>query len=1014
MRPTKHNPERASGAETVRTPGRRSAAAVRRPLARALVCAALLLGRVPFAHAAIAYVANSVSNLVSSETAAVTITAPAGLVTGEVMIAFLSQNTNLLPPVISAPSGWTQVIEKDDGSSIGAVVYYRVATAADVGGITQYTWSFAQAERSAGLILAFSGVSSSTPVVVSAGQTTAGSGTYTAPSVTPGITNTMGIALYAADNGNGGVNSPAGTTQAFVGGTGSGPNGLVIGAFYEALSGSGATGQFQSSANTSANNLGITLALQPGGPAAPDHYALSYPNGSSAVNCQAQPVTITAHTSAHVALATTNTIAVSTSTGHGDWSLTTGGGVFIAGASNSGLATYAYVGGDTGAVVLSLKDTYPETVTIHVTDGIASETSGSATASEHQTLTFAPSGFRITNGSNVATIIGTRVAGLSSAAGSGAQALALQAIRTDTNTGACTAVFASGQTVNVSLAYQCNNPAACVAGQTFGVTNNGVTTNIAANPNTGVTTWTSVPLKFSTANAEAPIAVTYSDVGQVTLSERYNIPLGSGAGSGNTMNGSSQFVVQPYNFVISGIQCTTYAAGSCNTGLGSPGNNPAAATAGGTVFLPAGSSFTATVTAINALGAATPNFGQETPAQGVTLTPSLVLPAGGHNPPLTNPSAFGAFSAGSATGTSFSWPEAGSITLTPSVKGGSYLGSGNVTGTATGNVGRFIPASFGTALNTPAFGTGCSAGSFTWIGQPFTYTVAPVLTATALAADGVTTTQNYTGALFKLTNSTLTGRTYTASGAGTTLNTSGLPATTADPVIVDVGGGAPTAPGAGTATLTFSAGTGLYFNHTSPVVPFNANIALSINVIDLDGVAAANPVTFGSGSGIAFSAGASQYYGRLAVRDTVGSELLDLPVAMVTQYYLSGTQGFTTNTADQCTTAPQLAMSGFQGSLTAGNTCVRDSGSPGASGLGCAAAAPAGNRYLTSASGGGFNLILAAPGQGHSGSATLQATAPAWLQYPWNASAGASNPTGLVTFGVFPGPASRIYQREVY
>jgi hypothetical protein len=35
--------------------------------------------------------------------------------------------------------------------------------------------------------------------------------------------------------------------------------------------------------------------------------------------------------------------------------------------------------------------------------------------------------------------------------------------------------------------------------------------------------------------------------------------------------------------------------------------------------------------------------------------------------------------------------------------------------------------------------------------------------------------------------------------------------------------------------------------------------------------------------------------------------------------------------------------------------------------------------------------------------------------YLWNTSSGVStSPTGLATFGIFPGPTSRIYQREVY
>jgi len=748
--------------------------------------------------------------------------------------------------------------------------------------------------------------------------------------------------------------------------------------------------------------VGSVVITTKGGP---DHYAVS--NAGNAVNCAPTPVTITAHTSAHAAFATTNTIALSTSTAHGDWTLTSGAGTFTAGASNSGSASYTYALADNGAATFALRDTYPETVTINVSDGVATATSGSATAAEDAPITFAPSGFITTNGANVATAIGTQVAGVTSS-----QSLALQAVRTDTKTGACTSVFASGTTVSIGLALQCNNPSTCVAGQSFTVTNNGTSSAIALNPASGVSSYTNVPLKFSTANAEAPIAIKYSDVGQVTLLARYNIPLQSGSGSGNLMTGSSEFVVQPYTLVLSNIHCTSMSAGSCASGLASPGNNPGATSASGAAFIPAGAAFSATVTSQNANGAATPNFGQETSPASVTLTPTLVAPAGGDDPALGtggSGSGFGAYSGGAATGTGFSWPEVGIITLTPGIA--SYLGSGAVTGTTSGDIGRFIPASFAVALNTPVFGTACSAGSFSYLGQPLTFTVAPVATVTAQTTGGLTT-KNYTGAFMKLSNATLTGRTYTPTPASPALNLTGLPATGADPTIADLGATQPAL--AGEATLTFSAGSGVSYVRGSAIAPFSANIALTINVIDADGVvplgALTNPITFGAGSGIAFSTGATQYYGRLVLRDSVGSELLNLPLPLTAQYYASTALGFTTNTADSCTSAPALAFGNYQLNLKSGATCVLDAGSPGLSGQGCAAPAAAGARYQN-AVGGNFNLTLAAPGAGNNGSLTVTASAPSWLQYGWSSG---SNPSGIGTFGQFPAPASRVYQREVY
>jgi MSHA biogenesis protein MshQ len=150
-----------------------------------------------------------------------------------------------------------------------------------------------------------------------------------------------------------------------------------------------------------------------------------------------------------------------------------------------------------------------------------------------------------------------------------------------------------------------------------------------------------------------------------------------------------------------------------------------------------------------------------------------------------------------------------------------------------------------------------------------------------------------------------------------------------------------------------------------------------------------------------------QYYGRLNLANALGSELLDLPMSLSTQYYYNSTQGFIANLSDSCTAAPAIAFS------PVGGTCVRDTGNPGISGVGCAAAAS--NHYASVASSGGFNLILAGPGSGKAGAVTVTATAPAWLQYLWSTSSGTnSSPSALATFGVFPGPASRIYQREVY
>ena len=217
------------------------------------------------------------------------------------------------------------------------------------------------------------------------------------------------------------------------------------------------------------------------GIAGPNHYAVSA--AGSAVNC-APTASPSPRTTARIRRSPPSTPSrLSTSTGHGDWTLATGGGTFTAGSSNSGRATYTYSSADAGVAVFNLRDTYPETVTIgvigrHGDRDLRHRDSPPRTAP----ITFAPSGFITTNGANVATAIGTQIAGKTFDPKPGAAGRAHRHQH-----GRLHHVFASGTTANISLAYQCNNPTACIAGQTLAITNNAVTTTIASNPNSGVT-----------------------------------------------------------------------------------------------------------------------------------------------------------------------------------------------------------------------------------------------------------------------------------------------------------------------------------------------------------------------------------------------------------------------------------------------------------------------------------------------------------------------------------------------
>lgn len=704
-----------------------------------------------------------------------------------------------------------------------------------------------------------------------------------------------------------------------------------------------------------------------------NHFAISH--SGTGVNCQAEAVTITAHDGSHnaVTLSAATTITLTTSTGLGDWTLTTGLGTLTNGTANDGSATYQF--GNESSVVLALKHTTPAPspgVSINVTDGTITETSGIATGAEDAGLIFAPSGFRFTDGTNPVTI-GTQISGKESNVAPGAQNLYLQAIDTDTNTGACVGVFPGGSSVNVEMASQCSNPTTCVAGKQVSITNNATTTAIASNPNTGVSSYTSVPLLFG-ASSQALLSFNYPDAGSISLHARYNIPLaGGGASSDNMLGSSAAFVVRPFGFRISGPS-------SGQTGASS------------TVFTTAGTSFNTTLTAVvwesaddadndgvpdsqSALSAnaATPNFGQETTAATATLSHALAEPAGGAPGSLTGSTSFTGFTSGAKT-QSVIFSEVGIIDLLATTT--NYLGSGQIINAGANGltgVGRFIPHHFDVTKID-----GCTGGAtFTYAGQPFTVTV----TAKNAAGGATDITTNYDGTLGF-------SKAVTISNAGTTTNFANNNITAAN----------------------FASGLRNQTNvtYTYPVASKEtATATLTLRAIEDAG-----------GDGVS-SAGYTEdsaeiRSGRLRIFNAYGSELADLPVPMRVEYY--STDGWVANTNDTCSLLTLSALSNFQNNLNAGETCVQDTGNPGVSGQGCAVAGPIPERFTSTPVSGGYNLYLKAPGTANDGSVDVgtDLSAKTWLRYDWDGDSTEDDPTGRATFGLYRGSPRHIYQRERY
>ncbi|MDD5296313.1 MAG: hypothetical protein PHU46_05310 [Rhodocyclaceae bacterium] len=396
----------------------------------------------------------------------------------------------------------------------------------------------------------------------------------------------------------------------------------------------------------------------------------------------------------------------------------------------------------------------------------------------------------------------------------------------------------------------------------------------------------------------------------------------------------------------------------------------------GTPFHKAGRPFSVTVSGYNSAGVLTGNYNGSPIAASLTALSPATLPgtflpgsfSGSGGTVLSSTASYndvGSFSV-QFQDTAFASVDAGD---TAASCAGYYVCSGTVT------IGRFVPDHFvaSGASATPA------CGGFTYFGQDGLGTS---FTLTAQDANN-NTTLNYAGTLARLDLTSYARLGFTATGV---------------PTGVTWGSGATAPSGTWSGGIATNVGANhLFVRPTSAIT--NANIALFAAPSDLDGVTVASATALGSTTEFR--------YGRVHMMNTYGSELLDLPVSLKSEYW-NGT-GWVFNGSDNCTgTTISIAAAG-KSDITA-KTCVQDG--LGASGRACTGTPPAAKQFKeagVSGFAGDFNLWLKAPGI--PGSVDVTATVPAWLQYNWSGSV--ANPKGRATFGVFKaGPV--IYMREYF
>lgn len=420
--------------------------------------------------------------------------------------------------------------------------------------------------------------------------------------------------------------------------------------------------------------------------------------------------------------------------------------------------------------------------------------------------------------------------------------------------------------------------------------------------------------------------------------------------------------------------------------------------ASGGVVHKAGRPFTLRLSATNAVGAATANY-DGSPAASLSVT----LPAGGIAGALDT----GAYSSagGTLTSTTASYGEVGVIAASFIDTGYAAVDAADTAASCAGYhvcsgavaIGRFVPDHFDLTANTPAFAPGC--GSFTYLGQPFGFGTAPLVTVTAKNAAGATTT-NYAGSLWKLAAATVTGQAWSAA-SGTAQVVGSLP----DPVVSELG--------LGVGSIAFavgdpSAGGGLRIQRAALQAPFDASLSLAASIADSEGVAyAGNPWQL---AGVGFddanaatTTDAQMRFGRLRLAHAHGSELRPLPLPATAQYWDG--QGFRTNSLDYCTAlaAPTLTFypQSVDNQLASGETT---------------------SSHASPLVAGSAGLRLSAPGAGNHGYLDLAFPGvPAWLLYNWDGVDQGGDgdlhddaPRARASFGRRRGADKVIIRRETY
>ena len=751
---------------------------------------------------------------------------------------------------------------------------------------------------------------------------------------------------------------------------------------------------------------------QPGGPTGPTQGTTNDPNGiggpftigitvgAAASTCVAQNVTFTIYDNqGNIKTNFVNPITITTSSGHGDWSIVSANGALDNGAADDGTAVYNFVGADNGQVTLALRNSHADDLSI-------SASATNAGGGPSNLVSFRTNAFVITP---LTTTAG--VANSTEVVAGRPHDFRIEMWEQDpANTASC----------SVAASYDGCRPVR------FSRSNDALHPAAALSPSIGgqaITTANGPVVNVTFAAGVATVTLNTTDVGKYSL----NVVDDSRAFANavDIIGSTDLLTVRPFALGFTGIAQGVLA-------------NPGGLAPTGTRFIAAGDDFEALVGGYLWAAADDPDS-DGVPALGANVTDNGLTPAYAWATSLSaaadvtsfTPSGGAGDTPGVLSGTvnvaqanftggiqdpaslppALRYDDVGSVTLYGEALG--FLGTAGVNVIGFSNpVGRFYPHHFTPVAVgvSPYVEAACTAGA-----NDFTYMDEADLTLRFIVearSRGEVVTSKYDATLLGAANVADVAFSAENANEGTELAARLVTSVDiADPAAVYWVAG----------QFQFEDTLVAFSRAAAPDGPYD-DLAIAVRVLnDPDGAdmdsydlkaSDTNDCTADGDCDARVLATTAVRYGRLEATNVAGNESTGLTLPLYTAYYTSG--GFVPNTWDVCTALAlnNLALSNPSAVDVRSGTIAVGGGTTTAS-----LANPA-------AVNGQLDVDFTAPGVPNTGyvdvlvdlSNGLNGANLPWLEFDWDGDVltPPSGPRARATFGIYTGNERQIYIREVY